>query len=389
MKARTHSHQRLTLFQIPRLLCWPALVVLLIACSKDSKPQKSSAPARELVYTDSQFQPLSLTNVSILCDDLQECPFQEIREGAAGPDGRTYLAGQPADLIEFDSESRRVRVIGGVGSGPGEYRLIGPIEVDENGTLTILDLVGFRVVTFGPDGRHLNTKLMKPPQGFPHNIRLRDGRLFTLLIPPAASLDDTVQARFVEITDETMISTAVTVQTRARVLAGSSGAPLNPFFAALPLWDVDEELGMIFSGAADYRIDRLRADGTLDYSIRIDVAPLPVTDADIQAEITARLGKPPVPPEIRQSVIERSKAAPTRHPALQDIRIFGDLLFVKRTSRTDTGRWDVFELATGTPWGMFELSSTAQLLDADSTRVLISDLTEEGVPFAVWYRIVR
>lgn len=81
---------------------------------------------------------------------------------AASPDGSRIYVVDRADnesddhrVLVYDGEGKRLRDVGGRGSGPGRFNVPLQCAVAPDGTLFVLDSGNFRVQAFDPEGRYL------------------------------------------------------------------------------------------------------------------------------------------------------------------------------------------------------------------------------------------
>lgn len=95
-----------------------------------------------------------------------------IRGAVPGADGLTYVLDRYSHkIVVFDSSNKVVRVIlGGEGSGPGEFRL--PIHLTRTVSgVSVLDYDLRRVTEFSPDGQVLRLTTIDAPNPYRHLVR--------------------------------------------------------------------------------------------------------------------------------------------------------------------------------------------------------------------------
>lgn len=113
-------------------------LLLVIACEADRSPSAATLQLAELV----EFHPPS--------DSLDLFFSPNVVEERTG----RWLVGPTADesrLLEYDSAGKFLRVVGGAGDGPGEYRRIGPVVTDSAGAVWIFDLALRRLTVLDRD----------------------------------------------------------------------------------------------------------------------------------------------------------------------------------------------------------------------------------------------
>lgn len=139
------------------------LVSALGACDRSVAPGAVASP--ELVLLD-----------SVELRDPNDAPIGTPGDLLALADGRVLLADpQNFRLLEYDARGELVRSIGKKGSGPGEFQQIGPIALDGDSLLhvlepSVLQTLEFRTGSF--------VQRVKIPAPFATSVGAQDGAVY-------------------------------------------------------------------------------------------------------------------------------------------------------------------------------------------------------------------
>jgi streptogramin lyase len=92
---------------------------------------------------------------------------------AFGPNGRVFIADgyRNARILEYSADGRKVREWGAPGTGPGQFRLVHSIAIDETGTIYVGDRENARTQRFDLNGKYLG----EWPYGRNFSIALQPG----------------------------------------------------------------------------------------------------------------------------------------------------------------------------------------------------------------------
>lgn len=225
-------------------------------------------------------------------------PFSLLRGARELPDGRLLVSDwveQRVAVVDFASD--RVEDRGGVGAGPGEYRLpatLLPFRGDStllvdvgNGRLTVIDARGRIGRSFQP-----RTSTAGQPGGAD-----RHGRLYFTI--PAWTVEQPLPDDSVELavydTDTHATRVIARVQGSRRPSSDYAPTPRVPYvvFAAQDTWTVDGEGRIAIVRNGGYRVERM-AEGRVVAGPPNDAGRPPVTAADRTAFVRRFLESSPM-----------------------------------------------------------------------------------------------
>ena len=114
--------------------------------AKTSMVYKFSPEGRKLLEISVGGQPADCTGAFCGTTDV-----------AFGPDGRVFIADgyRNARVLEYTADGRKVREWGAPGTGPGQFRLVHSIAIDEQGTIYVGDRENARTQRFDLSGKYL------------------------------------------------------------------------------------------------------------------------------------------------------------------------------------------------------------------------------------------
>lgn len=342
---------------------------------------------------------LSLTPVLELCAgrDDAPCQFTGADIVAAAPDGRVAVGDyRLGELREFDADARFVRAVGRRGAGPGEYRLLVAAGYDSAGHLTIMDQAGFRLQRLDASGRVLHTANASLIPGMA-DIRIVSGRLATFVLPGAATIGDTVEARVVLLDPATGDTVSLPGLPEPAIATGDGTLmPIQPLFSSHPIgrWAVSPDGALHMADRERLRIVRRDASGAAPrVLVDLDVPPRPVTTGEIEAEVAriAPVGtmNTAMAAAFRRQRDEAVANAATSHPLVSRLVILADgTLLAREGARpgADSVRWNAFT-AEGAPLGWLQLPAPARVAGRRLERLLVVSPGTDDVPRMVWYAV--
>ncbi|NIM48882.1 MAG: hypothetical protein GTN62_03745 [Gemmatimonadales bacterium] len=214
--------------------------------------------------------------------------FGQIGFIAVGSDDRIFvLDAQGRHAKVYSADGQYERTIGGPGSGPGElgsqavFLSVGPGD-----TLLVPDLMNQRVNRYAPDGSSLGSFPLRLEQGLPMQWRATSSgviaqqvRPFALPGQPAADSMDAIVRLAV---DGTVMDTLMKFPS-GRLFSLGGGTPEINLYSPEPVWDLADDLRLLFGVNDDYRIGLYSAEGTLERIIAMPFEPTPVSERDREA----------------------------------------------------------------------------------------------------------
>jgi hypothetical protein len=339
---------------------------------------------------------LTLEPEQLFCADREDppCQFANVSIIAAGPDGRLAMADGWGELRQFDSHGTFVRAIGRRGGGPGEYQMVMAAAYDSAGTLSVFQQGSRRVVRFDSTGAPLGTWTAPGVPGMLDVRMLRDRALYFVL-PGAAAVGDTVEARVLSIGAPGTDTTAL-ARFSLPALAQGDGTyiPFQPPFTVLPvrLWAVTPDGAVYMADRTRLRIDRV--DGVRRTVVEGDVAPQPVSAAEVDAERERSLRVSPGIPTVAAEAMRRRAeaalaAAPSAQPLIDQLVALDDGTLWARegaSAEADSVRWNAFA-PDGRPIGRLMLPAKARLMAGTRERLLLVTHDAFDVPVVGWYAV--
>ena len=189
--------------------------------------------------------------------------FGQIGFIAVDSRGEIYVTDlQTQNIRVFSPQGEHLRTIGRPGAGPGElspgaaFVLIAPGD-----TLLVPDLQNRRVNRYLADGTSLGSFPIALERGLPAAFRVTPARAIVMQLRPLAlpnmPAPDTMDA-IVVIEPSGEIRDTIMKFPSGRTLNLGGAAPEINVFAAEPLWDVTQDLGVLYGVNNAYRISRFR-----------------------------------------------------------------------------------------------------------------------------------
>ena len=300
-------------------------------------------------------------------------------------DGSIIVADRAdALLFLYDSTGRFVRTLGGMGYGPGEFRMISGVAPLGGDTILVFDGTGRRLTTFTLDGDVTGTHTVELPADFEHSLSgyelagiLEGDR--AVLVPDAVPGQSRTQA------DTFRIDIPVLVVSREGELLHrldglwgmeAFGDELTTMIAPLGwrrIARVTEE-GILSADVEAGVIERYDARGTPVQALQLshDREPLPVHVQDDWIESRTR----GIEDRSQRAYFQRWLAQlpfPEHLPYLSDLHADGDGRFWLRTATLPNealgSQWIIVD-AEGVPTAAIELPSALRILELRGRHLL-------------------
>jgi len=230
-------------------------------------------------------------------DGPPEYTLANVLELKLGPRGSIYVLESPvrgtSSLREYDAKGKFVRSIGGVGSGPGEFRRAGGVTVASDGSIVLLDPNQNRVNIYGPGGKPVRTFGLKydVTLGAWGNLSVNPGGIIALINKPiltpeqilqGADRRSIVRVRFNGTVLDTLVPPQVSGPAFGIAIKRSSRTTVGEQVPYLPraawFWS---PLGYFVTGRTDqYAFNLLEPGKPVLRIVREDAVPTPVSEAE-------------------------------------------------------------------------------------------------------------
>ncbi len=343
--------------------------------------------------------------------DDPETGFSQIRRVLVSDKGDVYvLEGAAREVRVFDSDGKRLRVIGGPGQGPGEFTT--PLDIGLLGdTLWVADIRARRLLWFGPDGDVLFTTSMQGvrfesgvpgaivsltparprPDGLIESDRsvllstqdheIRPYRYPVVLFDRKGAVVDTLRWEMAD-------SGVVTYRVAGHVGYAPVLGPVKPVKARV----ADEQVvvdWMVPSGTTEGLIDFMRVSSAGDsiYHSKLRYAAVPVPGHVLDSLIAPRLALAPrigVTEGQMESALREAIQLPEFRPPVRVVHAGSDgtVWLQLNIAATDVAEW-VLIGADGSPRGRLRLPSRMQIHHSALPTVWAVELDDLDVPWLV------
>ena len=313
--------------------------------------------------------------------------------------GRMYVLDQQAAQVRvFDGAGKHVRTVGKPGGGPGELSMATmSVLAGANDVVYVADIMRQRIAAFGGDGAEIGSTQVKIENGIPIRFERSPAGRFVMQVRAMAlpGMNDSTPMR-----DRILSRDPASEQTdtlleleSGKTFEFTQGGPRMKLFESEPMWTVLED-GRIAHGRNDqFRVELLRADGTVERVLTRPTERKPVTEADrealrrlIKEQMERQLagsGAGPQAAAFAQRFIEQIQFADT-YPAFAALMAGpGNTLWVQRIRTADDVKqsgatfnpqdigspdWDVFD-AQGRLLGPISLPDRFQPMQVEGDKI--------------------
>ena len=300
-------------------------VVVLAGCSDAPITERGDETAADTVYA------AVVSTIGVVDGDTLY-QFGDVTSIAADDSGRIYVADRIASNVRvYSADGRYLALVGGKGSGPGEFEWPADLTLDSHGRLWVRDAA--RITMFAPgSGAAVADSVVRTwTIPFFANLGARRGRVdaagrylypvdigrdtlphFYLPVDETGFLADTIEVPPYGGFTRTRAAFVRTSPGGGRIVDGFAAAP----FSAVPAWDVTQR-GTVISGSGEtYELVETNSTGDTVAIIRGPVRERPVPaqeQRDSARALEARIDSLPVPldqvvnlaPEIRDGTWPR------------------------------------------------------------------------------------
>lgn len=320
-----------------------------------------------------------------------------------GPGRIHVVESQAREIRVFDVNGAPIRILGGEGEGPGEFRFIAGMAWDNTGTMWVVDFLNGRYTRYDTVGVVVGTarresRFMRigpfrggiTPEGVLYDTDLHvpagSDHLPPLMLAAGMGGSRLILRAMLSLDGAPVSDTVeLPVTSTEPVTFRTEGAMIGSPYNTSVHWTFDPR-GSLWVGQSDaYRIEQHTLDGVRRLVIDRDYSPVPVTadevDAWVQSDGAARFRE-------RGGRIDASQ--------LQDVKPIFDgfvvddtgYLWVRLGSRADAVRFDVFDPEgryLGVVEGVTGMVRLAPVIRGDRFYAVLRDSLD--VPYVVRYRI--
>jgi len=212
-----------------------------------------------------------------------EYQFGQVGEISVDSKGFIYVLDSQAQHIQiYSPEGVYERTVGTRGGGPGELQWGLALLMGPGDTLLVPDRQNLRFNRYAPDGSSAGSTKMVIEEGLPLRFRATASGVIAeqtrpLMLPNQPAIENPEDAIVRLANDGTVTDTLMAFPSGATIGAGST-----TLFAPEPVWDLTDELQLVFSVNDEYRIE-VYSDAQLERVIAKPFERRPVADADKEA----------------------------------------------------------------------------------------------------------
>jgi hypothetical protein len=276
------------------------------------------------------------------------------------------------EIVILDLHGKPPTPLGRRGSGPGEWRAIGALDLTAETSVVIYDPLLQRLTVLP---RTESTQLQTLPVGLPQlfeSARIAGGVLFLLSAntftkgPVSISLTRVSDGKSIgQIRIDSGSGTVRAIDTDIR--------PIPPLFSPRVVWDASTVGSVILSRTTDAVLQWFTAQG-LARSVRLALKPRPISRADVAAE-RRRLLPPSLPPAMATSVrpqVERAvqNTAKYHQVVRRIVASSHGSAWIATRSDGPSDAWILFD-AGGNPNCRLELAPEAEIVWATIGQIVV------------------
>jgi hypothetical protein len=340
---------------------------------------------------------LSITPMQRWCTsaDASGCDLRDMAHAIALPDGGVVVADVMGPIHRFAAETGFVGPLARQGSGPGEYRMMVDLVLDnaDGGPPRLLwfDMPQLRLASVGLDGEPGPTTPLQPPMSL-MSIDILRGELVVTDMAPADAVGDTVDAVFRTVPASGEPRELGRVRTPSLFTPGTNMFAPPAFFTPQVLYGVGWSGDIAHTNGSAYDV-RVFPDGGDPWRIIIEQPEREVSPQErdsVEALLLARMKAERVA-DLPESQRERLARTGRTMPPLSMLRVLRDgTLWIRPTPPRDAAeaRWDVFA-PSGQRIGQASLPLSGVITDGERDWILVVERGEDDVPTLVRYAVGR
>lgn len=334
---------------------WSVAVLLLAACSgRDSAPagdaidRVGDAAAHGLLVTRRLSPEAKLcTRGAIAC----EVP-DATSGGMVAPNGDALVrvvGGRSSLVVLVRAGHDSAVAFGREGAGPGEYRAPVEIDLDDAGNVHVFDLFTRRLLRFAPDGKPIREGIAQLPPAPHPAMSFVQGELWMPSSENPSAKGDTLPVFIYAATDSGAARKRHPIDLRLEAFGLGEFRPLVVTLAPMPQFAFGRDGRLLYAAGATAEITLFDAAGRLATRGGFRVEGRPVTEADLEVEITRRLRGLP-PGQMREQMLQAMRQSASRHPGVTQLRVMADGEVWAREAPeagTDSVAWLVYSASLG------------------------------------------
>lgn len=330
-----------------------------------------------------------------------EAAFGRIASVDLGMAGELYvLDRQSGAVTAWDAAGRRVRSLGGLGDGPGEFRSPTRVRALDDGRVAVGEAYPARLHRFDADGSLRESVRVRPGTGGPPILAvMADWRVTRSgLARVRLSYVSPSHTEGTPVLVATLGSDGSVADTLLAWTSATTPARLPTIFGAEWSWDLAEDGSLVASPGDRYELRRHDPEGRLDRLVRRRVEAIPTTEEMTDRAVERfleRFADTDVPAATLASLRDRLEVAPSL-PPVRGIHVAepGGELWVEvptpdRTGQVEeAGGYDVFA-PSGRYLGRVEAPEGFRLHGVREESAYGVWTDGLGVEYARVYRVVR
>lgn len=315
-----------------------------------------------------------------------QCPTNDIHVATLGADGTVLLADHAGIVRIFDSTGSFKGTVGTLGRGSDGYLSADAVRAGRDGRIYVVDRGNFELLVFGSNGQ-LAHRLRLPPSLQLWGLTAWPGGAALLELPPAAHFGDPVAAEIQLVADNSGREQAVSFSIPLKAIFVQNGSlqPPKPFFQARPVWSTGDEGSITIADGSSRWIARYSQRGEPDLLVRLPIAGVPVTPAEVQAEKARVLNMftGDWKARVRPTFDSVAANSPHVHPfETAMVTAHDGTLWIRESPRTgdDSVRWDALSKGDSLI-GALRLSRNDRVADESRFGVLVVHDTAGPTPW--------
>lgn len=211
--------------------------------------------------------------------------FGQVASITADSEGRIFVLDMQAQHIQvYSPEGEYLQTIGQKGGGPGELQQAMFLFMGPGDTLLVPDIGNQRVNRYAPDGSPAGSFRLALEQGLPLLFKATSTGMIAeqirpLSLPGQPAIENPEDAIVLLESDGTVIDTVKTFPSGETFnLAGPS--PEINIYSPEPVWEITDDLKLLFGVNNEYRVGVYSSDGTLERIVTMPFELKPVSDTD-------------------------------------------------------------------------------------------------------------
>lgn len=243
----------------------------------------------------------------------------------ADGDALVRVVGGRASLVALVPTGQDSAVIvGREGAGPGEYRAPVEIDVDDADNVYVFDLFTRRLLQFGADGSPRTEGVAQLPPAPQPVMRFVRGALLMVAADDPAADGDTLPQFVFALVEGAASTRRHALDLRLPSYGTGEFITMPRTFEALPQFAFGRDGRLVFATGATAELTLFDSTGTVVAHGGYRTLGRPVSSADVEAAITARIRRNPAMGAMRDQIAEQMRQAAERHPGVTQLLVMAD-----------------------------------------------------------------